>query len=115
MDEIVDFYLSTFEEQGIVLTRFKTEPHTFINDDRELLTQLFANLLENTLRHCPKGLHIECRVIRYGNKVIATVADNGLGDPGRRARKSSSSPLPTGEEPDNPGIWFGAIHGESYC
>jgi signal transduction histidine kinase len=49
--------------------------------DRELLTQMFANLLENAIRHCPQQAHVEISARRSGDRVEVAVADNGPGIP----------------------------------
>lgn len=49
--------------------------------DRELLTQAFANLIENAIRHCPPGTLIRCVVQCSGGDVTASVSDNGPGIP----------------------------------
>ncbi len=58
-----------------------------ITGDRELLTQLFANLIANALRHCPPGSQINVTLQAASGAVIATVEDNGPGIPaGERDR-----------------------------
>lgn len=52
-----------------------------IHGDSELLTQLFANLIENVLRHCPVGTTISVSLSVDPARVTATVADNGPGIP----------------------------------
>ncbi|MBR0344365.1 MAG: HAMP domain-containing histidine kinase [Rudaea sp.] len=52
-----------------------------VNGDRELLTQLFANLMENASRHCDAGARIELRARQTGNAVEVVVADDGRGIP----------------------------------
>jgi signal transduction histidine kinase len=52
-----------------------------IHGDRDLLMQMFANLVENALRHCPRGTAIGLAVSRQGDRVLAEVADNGPGIP----------------------------------
>ena len=49
--------------------------------DKELLTQAFANLIENAIRHCPAGTVITCMVRAGGALVVASVADSGPGIP----------------------------------
>ena len=49
--------------------------------DHELLTQLFANLVENAARHGPPGTHIKLAGYRVGEAVEVAVADNGPGIP----------------------------------
>lgn len=41
--------------------------------------QMFANLVENALRHCPPGTTIKLSVTRQGNRILVTVADDGPG------------------------------------
>ncbi len=63
----------SFERQGAV--------EAPILGDRELLTQMFANLIENAIRHCPKGARIDCALGLDRRHVTARVADNGPGIP----------------------------------
>ena len=58
-----------------------------IHGDRELLTQMFANLVENALRHCPQGTAVELSVTRHGDRVLAQVGDNGPGIPAEEREK----------------------------
>lgn len=52
-----------------------------VRGDRALLTQMFANLLENAIRHCPEGTQITLHVDRECDSVMASVNDNGPGIP----------------------------------
>jgi len=49
--------------------------------DRELLTQMFANLVENAIRHCRYGSEIRIALDREANKIVLSVSDNGPGIP----------------------------------
>jgi len=49
--------------------------------DRELLTQLFANLIENSIRHSPKGIRIGVSLLSQGDRYVAIVWDTGPGIP----------------------------------
>ena len=42
---------------------------------------MFANLIENAIRHCPAGTSIACAVDVSGSTVVATVSDSGPGIP----------------------------------
>lgn len=52
-----------------------------VNGDRELLTQLFANLIENAVRHGVSGGRIVLTLADCLGQIKATVADNGPGIP----------------------------------
>jgi signal transduction histidine kinase len=49
--------------------------------DRELLTQLFANLIENSIRHSPKGIRIGVGLHNQFDRYVAVVWDTGPGIP----------------------------------
>ncbi len=49
--------------------------------DRELLGQLFVNLIENALSHTPPGSRIVVALHGSGPAIVASVADNGPGIP----------------------------------
>ena len=55
--------------------------------DRELLTQMFVNLVENSIRHCPAGTTIEMGLIVGRQHATATVADDGPGIPAEERDK----------------------------
>lgn len=55
--------------------------HCIVHGDRNLLVQLFSNLIENALRHTPPGTQISLSLRHEANEMIATVADNGPGIP----------------------------------
>lgn len=52
-----------------------------IMGDWELLIQMFANLIENAIRHCPEGSKISCSASIYNDSVWISVTDNGPGIP----------------------------------
>ena len=52
-----------------------------IQGDRELLIQLFSNLIENAILHTPEGTLVTVSLHRNGAEVVATVSDNGPGVP----------------------------------
>ena len=52
-----------------------------VTGDRELLVQLFANLIENALAHTPQGTRILMRLSAGRHEAVAEVSDDGPGIP----------------------------------
>jgi signal transduction histidine kinase len=52
-----------------------------IQGDRELLTQLFSNLIENAILHTPEGTLVTISLNREGDEIMAAVSDDGPGVP----------------------------------
>ena len=86
MRRVAEAYGPALEDTGRCLVTDIAEMIT-IAGDRELLVQLFANLVENVLRHTPKGTTVTMRLSRADGRVCAEVSDNGPGIPeGERSR-----------------------------
>ena len=66
------------KEQSIIE---KIDDGLTIRGDRELLLQLFANVLENAVRHSPPRAVIEIAGRRIGDETVVSVCDNGPGIP----------------------------------
>lgn len=49
--------------------------------DRELLTQLFSNLIENAILHTPPGTRVTVTLRRDGGDATVRVSDDGPGVP----------------------------------
>src|SRR5262245_40388905 len=81
---LFELVASTFapvaEDQGHRLIS-QIEDHIAISGDRDLLLQLATNLVENAIRHTPRGTDIEVRLKKQGDAIIASVLDNGQGIP----------------------------------
>jgi signal transduction histidine kinase len=52
-----------------------------VQGERELLMQLFANLIENALRHTPRGSTVAIDACRSNGEIIVSVVDDGPGIP----------------------------------
>lgn len=76
---IDEIYTDVAEDAGMRLTVERPNSPIFIQGDRGLLTQQLANLVENSLRYCPKGCVISLSCHQLMDKVILEVADNGPG------------------------------------
>ncbi|RWO39006.1 MAG: HAMP domain-containing histidine kinase [Mesorhizobium sp.] len=88
LQTIAEIYADVAEDDGKSLSLAQPQETTDrIHGDRELLTQMFANLVENALRHCPSGTTIKLSVARQDERVVAGVADNGPGIPAEEREK----------------------------
>ena len=83
---VAEIYTEVAQDAGQSLTCDCTAPAGVLGD-RELLTQLLANLIENAIRHCPAGTAITCSVQVDGDTVTASVCDNGPGIPAQEHEK----------------------------
>lgn len=81
-DDLMDAFQAVAEDANCTLTcQRRPDGPAQIRGDRELLMQLFANLIENALRHCPPGTDIAIALDRAGTTYCATVSDSGPGIP----------------------------------
>lgn len=77
---IADVYADVAEDDGKSLSAATDQSgRAQIHGDRELLTQMFANLTENALRHCPEGTAIKLSTTQRSGRILATVSDDGPG------------------------------------
>lgn len=76
----VELYAPMAEEKAQSIIE-KFDDGLTIRGDRELLLQLFANVLENAVRHSPPGAVIEVGGRRIVNETVVSVCDNGPGIP----------------------------------
>ena len=79
---IVEIYsdVAADKNKTIVFAADSLDP-AIVLGDRELLLQLFANIVENAIRHCPDGTEIRLSLTHSYDKITTTVADNGPGIP----------------------------------
>jgi signal transduction histidine kinase len=88
VNAIADVYADVAEDDGKSLSAAPLQAgKAQIHGDRELLTQMFANLAENALRHCPEGTRIQLSTTRRADRILATVSDNGPGIPPEEREK----------------------------
>jgi signal transduction histidine kinase len=77
---IAELYRSTAEENGQTLFE-KVDKALVVQGERELLMQLFANLIENALRHTPRGSTVSICASSADGRLTVSVIDNGPGIP----------------------------------
>jgi signal transduction histidine kinase len=80
VETVADAYGPEAEQAGQELET-KIGPGLSITGDRELLTQAFADLVENAIRHAGKGAKICLMAMSHAATVEAMVSDTGPGVP----------------------------------
>ncbi len=83
--EVVEAFQPAADEEGKALISHLDAPLPLLGD-KELLTQMVANLLDNALRHTPLGVRIDVAGARTSRGVLLSVADNGPGVAPRELR-----------------------------
>jgi signal transduction histidine kinase len=80
LEAIVELYAALAEDQQQSLDG-RIEHGLIVRGDRELLTQMFVNLVENALRHTPPGTRIEVIAELVAGRPVCAIADSGPGIP----------------------------------
>lgn len=79
---LMEAYLDVAAEGGQQLTLSVSGSSPFVTTgDRDLLTQLFANLIENAIRHGSGATRIAISLAASPTKIVVGVADDGPGIP----------------------------------
>jgi len=70
-------------EEAEQLIEFQSGCHepALMPGDKALLTQMFANLIENAIRHAGRGAVIKVQMTLERDKIVVCIADNGPGIP----------------------------------
>ncbi len=84
--DMAETYASVAEEQGQVIAA-DIPPGIVIRGDRELLPQLFSNLVENAIRHSPPETKIVLSASAAPQGVTVEIADTGPGIPAEMREK----------------------------
>jgi signal transduction histidine kinase len=81
MADVVEVYEPVAQDAGLRIACLPPMSTSLILGDQLLLTQMFANLIENAVRHCGPGTMIELSLDESTDGAIANVSDNGPGIP----------------------------------
>jgi len=82
LDDVAEIYAPVAEDAGHSLAWSETRwQPAVVRGDRELLVQLFANVIENAIRHCPPGTHIALALYDEPEGFRAELSDTGPGIP----------------------------------
>jgi len=81
VETVADAFAPSAEDAGRRITA-EIDPGIAVHGDKELLTQMLVNLVDNALRHTPSGTEVRLSLVRLGRQhVVLAVQDNGGGIP----------------------------------
>lgn len=81
VETVADAFTPSAEDAGRRITA-QIAPGIEVHGDKELLTQMLVNLVDNALRHTPSGTEVQLSLTRLGQrKALLAVRDNGPGIP----------------------------------
>lgn len=80
VDEIGDSFRPVFEEADKTID-IRTSPQVQITGDKDLLTQMITNLLENVIEHARDGAHAWIKLRRSEQHALLEIGDDGPGLP----------------------------------
>jgi signal transduction histidine kinase len=80
LNTVIELYAPVAEDRQLTLEA-DIAALLLIDGDRELLTQLFVNLVDNAVLHAGPGAHIWIRAHTVGENVLVQVCDDGPGIP----------------------------------
>ncbi len=83
---VAEAYAPVAEDRGQQLDMVIDHVPT-IHGDRDLLTQMIANLIENPIRHCPAAARITVDLRQEAGEPVLCVADTGPGIPASEREK----------------------------
>lgn len=86
LEQLAEIYRPVAEDAGHTLTA-AISPNITVPGDRELLSQMFVNLIENAVTHTPPGTAITAALTKSEDTVAASVSDNGPGIPAKEREK----------------------------
>ena len=80
LHNLAALYTPAFDDSGHPFDA-GIETGLWLSGDPQLLFRLFANLLDNAVRHTPGGTRIALRATRRSGRIRIVVADQGAGIP----------------------------------
>jgi signal transduction histidine kinase len=108
--DMAELYEPAARERELKLT-VQADSKCDVRGNRQLLAQVVANLVENSLKYVPAGGRIEVKAERIGPSSRLTVADNGPGIP-EGERTNVLQPfvrLPTAESTSGTGLGLSLV------
>ncbi|NEU30597.1 cell wall metabolism sensor histidine kinase WalK [bacterium LRH843] len=79
--EIIDRFEMITQGKNIEFKREITTHPTYVEIDRDKMTQVFDNIISNAIKYSPEGGNVTVTLMHQGNNVRISVSDEGMGIP----------------------------------
>ena len=79
--DLAELYRPSCEERAVALSVLERDDPGKLDTDPHLLQRAVSNLLDNAVRHAPRGGRIEVELRREGDRAHIAVSDSGPGVP----------------------------------
>lgn len=93
LNGLLNFILDRFdmviqsEHRPYTIAREFTRRDIFVEADKDKLTQVFDNIMNNAMKYSPNGGKITVRLLETHNSAIVSISDEGLGIPKKDINK----------------------------
>lgn len=93
LNNLLNFILDRFdmmiqsEKRSYRIVREFTSRSIFVEADKDKLTQVFDNIINNAMKYSPNGGTITVRLLETHNSAIVSISDQGLGIPKKDLNK----------------------------
>lgn len=116
INKVIENCLSNQGTKIRILNELPTEA-VFVNADRNHLTNIFYNLLDNAVKYAGESPEIVIRAIRKANKVFVSISDNGPGIARVHQKRVFQKfyRIPTANIHDVKGFGLGLFYVKSIC
>jgi two-component system phosphate regulon sensor histidine kinase PhoR len=81
LKEVISNYSEQANEKNITIKFTNSKKNFFVKGDKEKLTVLFKNILDNAIKYSPLSTEIIFEVNSKNEKVLITIQDQGIGIP----------------------------------
>ena len=85
--QICDRYKQSAKEKGLKFSASFPEDSVILNAEKQLLTQVIENLLDNAQKYTPQGGKVELYLSVRASQAVIKVIDSGIGIPQKNLDK----------------------------
>lgn len=109
VQDVIHMYSYHLESNGFDLVLSFDQDELLINADKEALTEVLVNLIDNGMKYSPETKEIKISTGREDNRAYVSIADQGIGIPKDQLSKLFEKfyRVPTGDVHDTKGAGLG--------